>query len=81
MPMSHDAFDFSALPPEINSARTYSGAGSAPLNSAAADEVSAAIAALFAAHGQDYQAMTAQAETFQDQFVHLPSSSHYDLLV
>jgi hypothetical protein len=88
MPMSHDAFNFSALPPEfsplppeINSAPMYSGAGSAPLNSAAADEVSAAMAALFAAHGQDYQATTAQAEVFHDQFVHLLSSSHYGLLV
>jgi hypothetical protein len=81
MPMSHDAFDFSALPPEINSAPMYSGAGSAPLHSGAADEVSAAIAALFAAHGQEYQAMTAQAEVFHDQVVDLLSSSHYGLLV
>jgi predicted ATPase len=81
MPISHDAFDFSALPPEINSARMYSGAGSAPLYSAAADEVSAAIAALFAAHGQEYQAIAAQAEAFHDQFVHLQSSGHYGLIV
>ena len=76
MPMSHDAFNFSALPPEINSALMYSGAGSAPLP-AAADDVSAAMAALFAAHEQE---ITAQAETVHDQLVHLLSSSHYGLL-
>ena len=81
MPISHDAFDFSVLPPEINSAPMYSGAGRAPLYSGGADEVSAAIAALFAAHGQEYQAMTAQAEAFHDQVVHLQSSGHYGLLV
>lgn len=36
---------------------------------AAADEVSAAIAALFGAHAQEYQAAAAQAATFHEQFV------------
>lgn len=35
----------------------------------AADEVSTAIAALFSSHGQAYQALSAQAEAFQAQFV------------
>ncbi|EUA88758.1 PE family protein [Mycobacterium ulcerans str. Harvey] len=36
---------------------------------AGADEVSAVIAALFAAHGQAYQTLSAQAAQFHDQFV------------
>src|SRR5208282_5126299 len=36
---------------------------------AGADEVSAAIAAVFSAHGQGYQALSAQAVAFHDQFV------------
>jgi triacylglycerol lipase len=36
---------------------------------AAEDEVSAAIAAFFSAHGQGYQALSAQATAFQQQFV------------
>jgi hypothetical protein len=38
---------------------------------AALDEVSAAISALFGAHGQAYQAASAQALAFQEQFVQL----------
>ncbi len=34
-----------------------------------ADEVSAAIAAVFSAHGQGFQALSAQAAAFHDQFV------------
>ncbi|MCV7076487.1 PE family protein [Mycobacterium szulgai] len=36
---------------------------------AGADEVSAGVAALFAGHGQSYQAVSAQAAAFHDQFV------------
>src|SRR5208337_1286021 len=36
---------------------------------AAEDEVSAAIAAVFSAHGQGFQALGAQAAAFHDQFV------------
>src|SRR5271166_4064717 len=36
---------------------------------AAADEVSAAIASVFGAHGSAYQALSAQAAVFQEQFV------------
>jgi PPE-repeat protein len=72
--MSNDTFNFQGLPPEINSARMYLGSGNVLPN--AADDVSAAIAALFAAHGQEYQTLASQAEAFHDQFVH-----HYDLIV
>ena len=38
---------------------------------AGADEVSAAIAQLFGAHGQEFQAISAQAAAFHDEFVGL----------
>ena len=41
----------------------------AVLLAAAADEVSVQIAAVFAAHAQGYQTLSAQAATFHDQFV------------
>lgn len=41
---------------------------------AAQDEVSAGVAALFGAFGQDYQAFNAQAQTFHEQFVNLLNS-------
>jgi PE family len=46
-----------------------------------ADEVSASIAALFGAHSQNYQALSAQAALFHQQFVHLMSggAAHYAL--
>src|SRR6516164_4792378 len=43
--------------------------------SAAEDEVSAAIAALFSAHGQGFQALSAQAATFHDEFVQALNSA------
>ncbi len=42
---------------------------------AAEDEVSAAIAAIFSAHGQGYQALSAQAAAFHSQFVATLASS------
>ncbi|WP_142996112.1 PE family protein, partial [Mycobacterium persicum] len=39
------------------------------VEAAAADEVSVAVAALFANHGQAYQALSAQAAVFEQQFV------------
>ena len=47
-------------------------AAAAPTNwvlAAGADEVSAAIAAVFSTHGQGFQALSAQAVAFHDQFV------------
>ena len=41
---------------------------------AGADEVSAAVAALFAGHGQEFQALSAQASAFHQQFVQALSS-------
>src|SRR5271156_3549363 len=57
----------------IGSTLSASNAAAAPqttvILAAAEDEVSAAIAALFSAHGQGFQALSAQAATFHDQFV------------
>jgi len=41
---------------------------------AAADEVSAAVASLFGAHAEAYQALSAQAAAFHDHFVQLMSA-------
>jgi hypothetical protein len=51
---------------ESSSAMLPSTIGIAP---AAADEVSAAIASLFSGHGQQFQALSAQAARFHSQFV------------
>ncbi|WP_151069127.1 PE family protein, partial [Mycobacterium tuberculosis] len=51
----------------IGSALSLASAAAVPtsgLLAAAGDEVSAAIAALFSSHGQQYQAMSAQAAAF-----------------
>jgi len=74
---NNTAFDFSVLPPEINSGRLYPGGGAGPLPSGA-DDASAAIAALFASHAQEYQALGAQTQAFHDQFVNALSTGHSD---
>lgn len=54
------------------------GAAAAPTTgvlTAGADEVSSAIAALFGAHGQEYQAVSSNAASFHSQFVNALSSS------
>jgi PE family/Histidine phosphatase superfamily (branch 1) len=45
------------------------------VQAAAADEVSTAIAALFGAHAQEYQALAAQAATWHEQFVRTLSAA------
>ncbi|MBX9982084.1 MAG: PE family protein, partial [Mycobacterium gordonae] len=55
-----------------NSLRTVHGLATLPTTAVAAaglDEVSAAIAALFGSYGKEYQALSAQAAVFHDQFV------------
>ena len=54
-----------------SSIKTATAAAAAPTSgvlAAAADEVSAAIANLFGAHGQEFQAVVNQAEAYQTQF-------------
>ena len=55
----------------IAAASTDALAPTARVQAAAADEVSAAISALFGEYGQAYQALSARATAFHDQFVQL----------
>jgi len=53
--------------------------GHSPMVSAAGDEVSATVAALFASHAQAYQSIGAQAAAFHDQFVRALESGTQNL--
>jgi hypothetical protein len=55
----------------ISAAHATAAAPTVGVLPAAADEVSAAIAALFGSHAQQFQALSAQAATFHSQFVGL----------
>ncbi|WP_079096250.1 PE family protein, partial [Mycobacterium tuberculosis] len=63
------ATDLASLESSISAANAAAAANTTALMAAGADEVSTAIAALFGAHGQAYQALSAQATIFHDQFV------------
>jgi hypothetical protein len=53
----------------INEANSAVAAQTTAVAAAGADEVSKAVAALFGSHAETYQAISAQAMTFHDQFV------------
>ncbi|OBJ57422.1 PE domain-containing protein [Mycobacterium sp. 1423905.2] len=59
----------------INAANQAALAQTRTLAAAAADEVSAAIAALFSGHAQEYQALSAQVTAFHDEFVRALSAA------
>ncbi|MGZ4576724.1 MAG: PE family protein, partial [Mycobacterium sp.] len=63
------ASDVAGIGSTLNSAHAAAAAPTAGVLAAAADEVSARIAALFSAHGQGYQRLSAQAAAFHQQFV------------
>jgi hypothetical protein len=63
------ATDLSNLGSTLNEARAAAATQTTGVLAAAEDEVSAAIAAVFSAHGQGFQALSAQAAAFHDQFV------------
>src|SRR5258707_7061221 len=63
------ATDLANIGSTLNMGNAAASASTTGMLAAAEDEVSAAIAALFSAHGQEYQALSAQAAAFQDQFV------------
>ncbi len=63
------ASDLASLGSTIATANTAAAANTTALLAAGADEVSAAIAGVFGAHGQAYQALSAQATAFHAQFV------------
>jgi hypothetical protein len=63
------ASDLASLGSTISSANAAAATQTTGVLAAAEDEVSAAIAALFSAHGQGFQALGAQAAAFHEQFV------------
>ena len=69
--LSAAATDLAALGSMLSAANAAAATATTGVLPAAFDEVSAAIAALFGAHGQTYQALGAQALTFQERFVRL----------
>lgn len=63
------ATDLASVGAKINDATTAAATPITSVLAAGADDVSAAMAALFGAHGQAYQSLSAQAAQFHDQFV------------
>ena len=72
-PLTAAAQDLESLGSTLNSAHAVAALPTTSVLAAAADEVSAEIAAAFGAHGQAYQALSAQAASFHQQFVRLLS--------
>jgi PE family len=67
--MTAAARDLSNIGSALTAAKAAAAAPTTGVLAAAADEVSAAIAALFSAHGQGFQALGAQAAAFHEKFV------------
>ena len=63
------ATDLANVGSTLNAAHAAAATQTTGVLAAAEDEVSAAIAAVFSAHGQGFQALGAQAAAFHDQFV------------
>lgn len=63
------ASDLASLGAALSEATAAAAIPTTQVLAAAADEVSAAIAELFGAHGQEFQALSAQASAFHDRFV------------
>ena len=63
------ATDLATIGSNLSAAHTAAAASTTGIVAAAEDEVSAAIAAVFSAHGQSFQALGAQAAAFHEQFV------------
>ncbi len=68
------ASDLANIGSTISSANSAAVGPTSSVSAAGADSVSAAIAQLFGAHAQAYQAISAQAAQFHQQFVQLMSS-------
>src|SRR5262245_25582345 len=67
--MTTAAADLAHLGSTLTEANAAAATQTTGLLAAAEDEVSAAIAAVFSAHGQGFQALGAQVAAFHDQFV------------
>ena len=68
------AADLESIGSALHAAHLAAAVSTTGLATAGADEVSAAVAALFARYGQEYQALGAQASVFHRQFVRALSS-------
>jgi hypothetical protein len=69
------AGDVAGIGSSLRVAHGAAAASTTGVLAAAEDEVSAAIAAVFSAHGQGFQALGAQAAVFHDQFVQTLTAS------
>ncbi|MGB9302905.1 MAG: PE family protein, partial [Mycobacterium sp.] len=69
------AAELAGIGSQISQASAAAAAPTSGLLAAAGDEVSAAIAAVFAEHGQAYQGLSAQAVAFHTQFVEAMSGA------
>ncbi|EUA06469.1 PE family protein [Mycobacterium kansasii 732] len=69
------AADLESLNSALNAANAAAAGPTTVLAAAGIDEVSAAVATLFAGFGQEYQALSTQANTFYQQFVAALNSS------
>ncbi|WP_156690197.1 PE family protein, partial [Mycobacterium sp. Marseille-P9652] len=72
--MTSAATDLAAIGSNLSAANASAATRTTGLLAAAEDEVSAAIAALFSAHGHGFQALSAQAAAFHEQFVQVLSA-------
>jgi PPE-repeat protein len=64
------ATDLASIGSAISAAHAAAAAPTTGVLAAASDEVSSAIAGVFGSYGQEYQALSALAGRFHDQFVH-----------
>src|SRR5215472_10431765 len=67
--MTAAATDVASIGSTLNAANAAAASPTTGIVAAAQDEVSAAIAAVFSAHGEGFQALGAQAAAFHEQFV------------
>ncbi|TDK96957.1 PE family protein [Mycobacterium paragordonae] len=67
--VSQAASDVARIGSDVSAGSAAAVGPTTQVAAAAGDEVSAAIAALFGTHAREYQAVAAQAASFQDQFV------------
>jgi hypothetical protein len=73
--MATASSDLAAIGSSLSDANAAATASTISVLAAAADEVSAAIAAVFSGRGQGFQALSAQAAAFHEQFVQALTSA------
>ena len=72
--MESAAHDLAGIGSSLGEATNFAAAPTTSIAAAGADEVSTAIAALFGNHGQEFQALSARAAAFHEEFVGLMKS-------